>query len=70
MTKIRKFKAKNSMLTVKHRAVCDKGDFRGDWFADIEEAAKQGVEHQLATGGEIHIVSIETELRQRTKSYL
>ena len=70
MAKSKKFQVKSTTMEIRHRAVCEERDFRGDWFENIQDAEKQAEDHQLTPGKERHIVFIETEFKQKTKSYL
>lgn len=60
-------KSGNTTTVIKHRAYCRKRgcNFKGNWHANIEDAAKEGLAHQNELGNETHVVDIETNISQK-----
>lgn len=50
---------KLASFTIRHRALCDEGDFKGKWRTDLEDAKIDALNHQEDHPG--HVVRIVTE---------
>lgn len=55
------FRNATGRITVRHRAVCDEGDYRGNWHSDASSAEADALRHTGKPGNETHRVWIETE---------
>ncbi|MBC7553885.1 MAG: hypothetical protein H7257_07890 [Taibaiella sp.] len=48
-------------FTIKHRAVCDEGDYTGPWRANLDQAYQDADAHQSQPGHALHKVQIITQ---------
>ena len=47
-------------LSLKHRALCEEGDYRGRWRASVEQAFDDARRHRADAGNETHVIRIES----------
>jgi hypothetical protein len=50
-------------VSVRHRALCEEGDYKGPWRATADEAFGDARGHRSKPGNEAHSIRIESEQR-------
>lgn len=52
--------SKNTILTLKHRAICKKDNYVGDWYYNIKDAKLDGERHRKENPNDFHSIEIDT----------